>query len=511
MPTLDLPTEIARHGASVGATRVVFRAGGELVKTPLDEVGIRATLEDRVPEKYKLQDQPDGRWRDLTGYVAIATSRDLVRAIAGIDLDAIEASDADEIRAVADSRKSRFLGALREMCRRVTLVPRPLDSPLPGRAAQLAVLLHDAVQSEHTAYVAAYMDLTAALAHVDPEDILTGDRVDSALDIIESRVDDHPDLFSAPAAQVAVSMHRAKILSCRFRSEAAEQFSSAISRDSSGVIRDLYIDTGAATYFDAPNLGPEDESLVAQIIASVASASAPAPGNPLAVAVSVDPNYLRIYAPVLMHYAQQMPDVDFVVLVCGTGPDAGAAIEDAEHLRGSLARVARTSRPANVRFLQVPVPNEVAEARTFYACARFFALDRLLDEYASVYVMDVDLTTDDDPRPFFRAVAGVPFGVPVNQGLQALSPWRRYLAGNLAVNRDSQDREIVRDLQTYLAHGLRKVDSWMLDQNALAYAIERNPAEYTVLNGYRRPFNQPPFRSVWEANMIAAVASDRGE
>ena len=60
------------------------------------------------------------------------------------------------------------------------------------------------------------------------------------------------------------------------------------------------------------------------------------------------------------------------------------------------------------------------------------------------------------------------------------------------------------DLLNYTSHGLSAQHSWMLDQNAITYAVELNfPATSVSLNSFNRPLFPPKFRSTWEQNFFA--------
>src|SRR5699024_3649680 len=116
---------------------------------------------------------------------------------------------------------------------------------------------------------------------------------------------------------------------------------------------------------------------------------------------------------------------------------------------------------------------------------------------------DADLTAEDNPSSYFDRIKGITFGTSTNPDINALSPWRRSLDGNVALQGSVAHEQVLPDLLQYLAHGLVMDNSWMLDQNALSYTAELHPEVYTPLDSYRRPFRQLRFRSTWEKRYFA--------
>lgn len=494
MNAANIAEKIQAHAAAIGAGRVVFMTLGGFLFSPPTHESLVEVLGEESPQKYKLQRQVDGRWTDASKYTMLDASGEIIESIRAGHEGPVSSATPGAIRLAAEREPSQFQTALRNLSRGTAdLLSKHFVAASAVNARNIAALVNDEVGSNVTRYLATSLDAVHTLTEFPVETLITGTQQDAALAALTSRAQNCPDLYETEASEAAVAALRGKLLSVTSRSAAAREFKLAQSAADS--IKSLYVDMGALTYFDDHEIGEPAEQLSEQIRDSVAAAEPGATTNRTAVAMSVDANYLRIYAPVLMHYAQQMPDVDHNLILCG---DAGDTLQDLDAFRDALAVMNRSGNPDNVRIYSVPVPPEVVEPRTFYACARFFAIDALLEQYPSVYVMDIDLTTAEDPRPYYRSLAQVPFAVPVSRGFNALSPWRRYMAGNLAVNRDALTSGIVTDAQRYLAHGLTQPNSWMLDQNALTFAIERNPGGFTSLDPFRRPFRQPRFRTVWE-------------
>lgn len=64
-------------------------------------------------------------------------------------------------------------------------------------------------------------------------------------------------------------------------------------------------------------------------------------------------------------------------------------------------------------------------------------------------------------------------------------------------------------LQDYLFHGMVRRKSWMLDQNAISYAVEGFGGDIEDVNNYSRLFRTMRFVSIWEANFRRTTAQAR--
>lgn len=79
------------------------------------------------------------------------------------------------------------------------------------------------------------------------------------------------------------------------------------------------------------------------------------------------------------------------------------------------------------------------------------------------------------------------------------------MAGNIPLSHKVMETGFLDDLQNYLFRGMDRKNSWMLDQNALSYAVERFDGEIEDVNDYSRPFRTMRFMSTWEANFRKAT------
>lgn len=220
-----------------------------------------------------------------------------------------------------------------------------------------------------------------------------------------------------------------------------------------------------------------------------------------ALVISMDPGFFRIYGPMVLHNAQQVPETDLVIVLCAEPDEAQTVADDANAYLEGLTRLNQQAAPTNVHIHTTPVPEWVVDRTTFYACARFLALPQILEQYSSIYAIDADLIMRLDPAPFLKSITNLRLSVPQNAGSISTVPWRRYMAGNLAANNRLLQTSTLDDLLAYITVGLQQSQAWTLDQNALSYAIERaDPGTFRRLDDYRRPMQVSNFFKRWETN-----------
>lgn len=281
------------------------------------------------------------------------------------------------------------------------------------------------------------------------------------------------------------------------RDEAASTFSEVRDHPKASLVSSFFRDLGAMTYYSDEEVQRRKRGVptLSQMGTWTAGAG---PQSDRAILISVDPKFFRIYGPMILHNAQQLSTLDFVIVLCSSAEIADQLHRDAQEYLTSLSALNRQSPPKNVRFIAVDTPHWVANERTFFAAARFLALPGLLEEYESVYAMDADLFMVRNPGPFMNKTAGVTLGVPRTEGTLGISPWRRYMAGNVVANRSMLASPACARLLDYLSVGLADSASWMLDQNALTYAVE-GVADYQPLTT-PRPMIVGNFMAQWERN-----------
>lgn len=401
---------------------------------------------------------------------------------------------------VAAADPKVFAQALRGVARRCTPGVEPKrqeTAPILAFLDRLAPL----ASADCVDYLRSTADFYEGLAGEDIPSTLSSGRIDDLLHIVDDRVAAHSERHNGEGSDLARENVLGKIHSLNSRDVAQSHFGRLRSEDRGGIIPDFYVDLGAMTYFAQREVEREASLRDAQQIRSaVHELGERKSANSTSIVVSVDPRFYRIYAPYLYFCAQQLPEIDVTLVICGTGGQAKELIGDGHRYMKALAGLNGSGYPQNLNHYFMPVPKFAIERRTFYAGARFFAASTLLERYANLYLMDADLVVDVHPGAFLKKVRSLPVAVPKSAGPAALSPWRRYMAGNIPLNQEILNTSFLEDTQRYLAHGFRSRSSWMLDQNALSYAIERSSRAIEDVNGYPRPIRTMKFMATWEKN-----------
>jgi hypothetical protein len=307
-------------------------------------------------------------------------------------------------------------------------------------------------------------------------------------------------------AHVALHNVLGQLLSLSSRTKAAAHFAEALAADTHSLVAMMYMDMGLHTYFVVPE---RDSASRLNGIRSLARLNLSDPENPRSTLLfSVDPSFLRIYGPLIAFFAQQSPEIDFNIILV-SNDDTKAILDDLQAYRIALSRLNSGAVPSNLRISICGIPDFILNLKTFFACARFLFAPDFLHVYDRVFIVDADMFYNEEPATFVQSLKGS-VSLVRSKGTTRISPWRRTMAGNFMINNHTEGATaFLNDLIGYIVSGLSKKDSWMLDQNALTYALERNPQIVLEdLGTVRRPFSQPKYRSRWEHNF--RVRADKG-
>lgn len=495
---------ICRNARALQAGRICFKVGSSFIFSNAEDPDLADKVLRAASGRVKYQREENGRWQDCSGYEFVTDSKILFRDLAEDVFRGTAKCTKEEFSIALNLNPHRYRSALRRILRILhdrtaksydhRLVDRVINSMEPFRAFMV---------DEYSQYFDGYLR-AMHLLFVSGLSAVVKEPTRDAVEALVQRLDATRDVSVGnppESGHLATMLFRAKLLSLTDRKSAAAEFRSLRTRDVSRLVQFFYIDMGSFTYFAEEDIGAELESHRTAIIDSVAPVRKPRHDARTAIALGADVNFFRIYGSMMMFYAQQLPEYDFVFILCA---EHNVAVDEERAARAymdSLAEFNRSGVPENIQFYHAPVPEFVVDIRTFYATARFFAASKLLTQYSSLYLIDIDLQFSDNPREFIEWLSKREFGCSDNQALYRLSPWRRYLAGNVFISNRVRKQFLV-DLQTYIVRGLLEQSSWMLDQNALSYAIERNFVDENVSTAAfgTRPSFQPKFRSDWEAN-----------
>ncbi len=194
---------------------------------------------------------------------------------------------------------------------------------------------------------------------------------------------------------------------------------------------------------------------------------------------SCDRVYFSAYFPVWLSIAEALKSrrVSFHFLLNGSPGEVKGLVETAAALKRQLGglRGDRSRRYAdNISFSTVAAPADLAEPRTFYACSRFLFARRVASEYQGPLVIsDIDLFFREDPKRYLDGLDLERIGLQAHQGFMTLKPWRRFTAGTLLLPFVDRAHDHFEEVEHYLMAGIGLDRSWTLDQNALAYMVER--------------------------------------
>jgi tetratricopeptide (TPR) repeat protein len=194
------------------------------------------------------------------------------------------------------------------------------------------------------------------------------------------------------------------------------------------------------------------------------------------------------------------------VLICDHA-EAIAAVERALDVAATVARL-RGSAPARhsdgLSFSTAQLP-QASSPKTVYASARFLVARQLNAEIEGrIIILDIDMTMRDDPTKILSSLNNIPDRLPVvmTSGMVTLAPARRYLAGKVLLPSGDLGETAMQHIESYIYAGLLNETSWMLDQNALAYAAERveaahGPDSIIDVENNLRSFGQAPIRQLY--------------
>lgn len=491
---------IITRAQELAADRVCFKTDAGFSFATLDATAVEASIRSNLDGRVKLQKYHEGRWIDCTTYTLVLDAKGLFRDAASDAMHGSLRCDPDEFLIAARVHPNRFRTALRSILRQLhDTASKSLEPKLATRIQAAFRGVPNLENDPYYTYFSTMLECQKMLFGNNLKGAIADPTVEEVGRLV-GHIDEMHYENSPEGREVALANMRAKLFSLTDRNKAAAEFAAAIAGDHLGIIKFFYVDMGAFTYLDESRIAKNARPIADSIVKSVEELDASVPRSRIAILMSADPKFFRIYGHLIMFYAQQLPQYDFVFVLTGEPQEATEVMDDGRTFVGALSAFNSSGRVDNLRFFRSSVPEFVAEDKTFFATSRFFAAKRMLQEYEGVYLIDIDLQFDADPSRFIDWLHSRTFSCSDNRGLYRLSPWRRYLAGNVYIRKDVPD-QFMTDLLSYIVSGLHSPNSWMLDQNALTYAIERTFPGLDVSTAQfgARPTSQPAFRAVWES------------
>jgi hypothetical protein len=263
------------------------------------------------------------------------------------------------------------------------------------------------------------------------------------------------------------------------------------------LVSEFYLDMGLCTYFSDADIYGVDSNHEFSLHKMHINKN----GGGISMLVSFDIVFASMYLPLLVHYARNLPDINFHFLLIGNEKEQKRFSLVLNALVRAQAMCINQKSLTNISFSFTDVPNWVKNIKTFYACSRFLFADKLLEYFSKIYIMDADIHFLDNPANFFNLLKGKKIAFPINSKLGFIAPWRRCMAGNFYIEKDESTYQFLTDIKLYITRGLLNEYSWMLDQNAIAYAFEKSKFGITDLNIFERPITQLKINTLFEHNI----------
>lgn len=180
----------------------------------------------------------------------------------------------------------------------------------------------------------------------------------------------------------------------------------------------------------------------------------------LVVFLGGDTRYVRMFAYTLINSIQKNGGLQCAFHLHVVNPD-NEIVEDVEKMRRALgARINYT--------WEFPQLSQGVDLRTYYACARFLQLPKLLEEYqCPLLLLDLDQIVIGDLRRAGEAVGGCDIGI-VQWHPTKWDPWDTFSASAIWYQPTCSARELAQWTALYIAECLSRGNSqWFLDQCAI--------------------------------------------
>lgn len=406
---------------AVSAERICFKTADTFAFATLDTQEILQEINRNLAGRIKYQRVENNRWIDCSTYSFVLDAKQLFADVAAHAFHGKLICDSEQLLAGKTVQPRRFHTALRTILRRLhDSASKTFDVQLVKRI-QTAFDSIPTIDDEFFSYFVSTLKCYEILFQKDVKSVIESPEKNN-IQLLIAQLENVEGTVSSVGHNVALGNFRAKLLSLVNREAAAREFSATLELDAYNIIEFFYTDMGAFTYFGEADLRPGADKLAADIVTNIEQYDSSYAAAPTALVMSADPRFFRIYGHKMMFYAQQLPELDFAFILVGNRTEASVAIADARRLSTSLTASNASGDIKNLRFFHSPVPNFVASEKTYFATSRFFAASKLLKEYESVYIIDIDLQFNDDPRPFISWLRQRTFACSDNRGLYRLSP-----------------------------------------------------------------------------------------
>lgn len=273
------------------------------------------------------------------------------------------------------------------------------------------------------------------------------------------------------------------------RSEAADLFKNFLTFESSR-LHDFDISKGSTTYFGM------EETTGRQLIENpIMLSSKLKVTSKTTIVMSLDVEFfrkfsLKIFANIiaLKRYQVHLHIIGEYNVVVDTINQAKKLFKDMKNFYSASSNV------LNPTYSTETCPDYVIHKPTFYACSRFLHAEFFLDEFkTNLLILDADYTIFDDFKVFLNKINKLDVGMSIRTTMSSMSPWTRNMAGSVFLKNNGNSRGYIKYVYDYINAGLTLENSWILDQNALCYGMEKVLKENKNVNIQNIPYDIKPF------------------
>jgi hypothetical protein len=285
---------------------------------------------------------------------------------------------------------------------------------------------------------------------------------------------------SAPYMSPATASHlqRGQLLSVtEGRAAALQEFRNALSAGPE-LIRSMHTDLGAFTYGF-----PEGQAVGRGVDISWHGGDASDDAK-VTILYSANIDFLRRYFTRIIFYAIAEPELQLHFHIVDPESEVLQFIQEAKELTSTIYHFSgRSAKQPSVSWSSSRVPEGVGNPITYYACARYLVAQQMMDKFnTDVWIQDVDLFPTSPISNSHVGFTGFDVIVAATTGANVIAPWRRYIANNVFLARSDNGRKFAQNAEEYIWAFLDKSDSWMLDQNALDWAVEAASLDTVIGN-----------------------------
>lgn len=296
--------------------------------------------------------------------------------------------------------------------------------------------------------------------------------------VYQAFLEDYPHLASA-------WVHRGHLHSfAGNRSLATECFVKSVSINES-LIEKCGSEIGAFTYGIPSEGGVENRVRDISFVSDTDGSDQVADQPGTTILYSANITFLRQYLPRILYYASALPNYRYHIHLVDEKIRCEEFIADSEELLRVILKMRQVPRNViRIHWSHEPLPLDIGNPKTYYACARFLHADKILDRYGTpVWIQDADLFPTGPTDVFDTRLQEVDVMLNRVKMLHGLVPWKRFLAGSVYVADSAEGRSFLSESVRYIESFLGVKASWTLDQNALDWAMEESHPKVKMADG----------------------------